>query len=122
MRFLISLSVATVFAVTLLAGCNSTQSENRSANKSTARSTPTAATTPAVGPVAAATPKDGVRRITPAELQAAIEKGEAVVVDVRNQANYQKGHIKDARLIPADQIAARADELPRDKMIVTYCA
>lgn len=124
MRDFISLSAAIVFAVVLLAGCNTIQNENRSANVTTTAPTPVAATTP----MAAATshthnvPNDGVRRITPAELQALVVKGEAIVIDVRSQDAYQRGHIKGARLIPAEQIASRAGELPRDKMIVTYCA
>jgi hypothetical protein len=70
----------------------------------------------------AATPADGVRRITVADLQSALEKGEAMIVDVRSEDSYAAGHIKGARVIPEDQIARRADELPRDKLIVTYCA
>ena len=65
---------------------------------------------------------DGVRRITPAELQAALARGEAVVVDVRNQDMYDRGHTQGARLIPYSDIGARANELPRDKLIVTYCS
>ena len=121
MRAFISLSAAIVFTLMLIAGCNTTQNENRSsANVPAVAPTPVAATTPTATPTA--TPNDGVRRITAAELQAAVEKGEAVVVDVRNQATYQRGHIKGARLIPAEQIASRAGELPRDKTIVTYCS
>ena len=125
MRAFISSSAATVLAVVLLAGCNTTQNENRSAKVPAAAPTPVAATTkptPSLAATQSKEPNDGVRRITPAELQAAMEKGEAVVVDVRGQAAYQRGHIKGALLIPADQIAARAGELPRDKTIVTYCA
>ncbi len=76
----------------------------------------------ATAPTPAATPKDGVRRITVADLQSALEKGEAIVVDVRSEDAYAAGHIKGARVIPEDQITRRADELPRDKLIVTYCA
>ena len=67
-------------------------------------------------------PNDGIRRITPAELQAALARGEAVVVDVRNQEMYDRGHIQGTRLIPYSDIGGRAGELPRDKMIVTYCS
>jgi hypothetical protein len=65
---------------------------------------------------------DGVRRITPAELRQAILKNQAVIVDVRNESSYDEGHIKGARLIPINDIGTRASELPRDKIIVTYCA
>lgn len=46
----------------------------------------------------------------------------AVVIDVRTPAEYQAGHIPGARLIPFDQIAARAAELPpRDRPVLLYC-
>ncbi len=66
--------------------------------------------------------EDGVRRITVAELRQALEKGAAVVVDVRSEEAYKAGHIKGARLIPVDEIAGRVKELPRNKMIITYCS
>lgn len=74
----------------------------------------------------AATPQtvyqDGARRVTTAELDAMLKKGEAFVVDVRNQESYDMGHIPNARLIPAGEILNHVNELPRDKMIVTYCS
>ena len=65
---------------------------------------------------------DGARRVTIDELDAMIKNGEAVIVDVRNQASYDLGHIPGARLIPVGEIANRFNELPRDKTIVTYCS
>ena len=65
---------------------------------------------------------DGVRRITPAEAREAFEKGKAIIVDVRGEDAYNAGHVKGARLIPLNDILARITELPRDKMIITYCS
>lgn len=65
---------------------------------------------------------DGARRITIEELDAMIKNGEAFIVDVRNQASYDLGHIPGSRLIPAGEIANHLSELPRDKTIVTYCS
>jgi hypothetical protein len=65
---------------------------------------------------------DGVRRITPAEARAAIEKGTAIIVDVRNDVVYQASHVKGAILIPSNEIGAYLNQLPRDKMIITYCS
>ena len=69
-----------------------------------------------------APPSDGARRITLPEAQELVKKGQAVVIDVRNQAAYDLGHIQGARLIPAGEILNHVDELPRDKTIVTYCS
>jgi 3-mercaptopyruvate sulfurtransferase SseA len=63
-----------------------------------------------------------VRRITVSQLRDALRKGSAVVVDVRLGRKYAAGHIKGAIHIPSDEIVARANELPRDRLIVAYCA
>ena len=65
---------------------------------------------------------DGVRRVTPAEARAAVEKGQAVIVDVRGEDSFKAGHVKGALWIPVNDIASRTNELPRGKMIITYCS
>jgi predicted sulfurtransferase len=81
------------------------------------------ATAPSPSPVAhQQTPNDSVKRITTTELDDLMKQGKVVVVDVRNQQAYDLGHIRGAKLIPVNQVGERAKELPRDKMIVTYCS
>jgi 3-mercaptopyruvate sulfurtransferase SseA len=65
---------------------------------------------------------DGARRVTIEEMEAMLKAGTAIVIDVRNQAAYDLGHIPGSRLIPAGEILNHISELPRDKMIVTYCS
>jgi rhodanese-related sulfurtransferase len=65
---------------------------------------------------------DGVRRLTPAEARAIVSKGQAVIIDVRGEDSYKAGHIKGALWIPLNDISSRAGELPRGKMIITYCS
>lgn len=64
---------------------------------------------------------DAVRRIPLAELQAAVKSSQAVIVDVRSQAEYETGHIPGALHIPFLDMPQRAKELPHDRLIVTYC-
>jgi 3-mercaptopyruvate sulfurtransferase SseA len=64
---------------------------------------------------------DGARRVTIDEMEAMVKDGTAIVIDVRNQAAYDQGHIPGSRLIPAGEIVNHISELPRDKTIVTYC-
>jgi len=71
-------------------------------------------------PPAQTTPDDGVPRITVAEAREALEKGKAIIVDVRSESSYHVGHILGALWMP--DIASRTKELPRDKMIITYCS
>ena len=65
---------------------------------------------------------NAVRRVTPAEAKAAVDKGQAVLVDVRGEDSYKAGHVKGALWIPVNEIGARAGELPRGKTIITYCS
>ena len=65
---------------------------------------------------------DGARRVTIEEMEAMVRDGTAVVIDVRNQAAYDAGHIPGSKLIPAGEILNHINELPRDKTIVTYCS
>ena len=42
------------------------------------------------------------------------------VIDVRGDEEYAAGHIPGARHIPGDRLAARLEELPRDRPVVIY--
>ena len=112
MRLFSLFTVAVILTITLMA-CNSTDAGKVNSNAARTTSTP---------PAPAQPPNDGVRRITPAELSAEIARGNAVVVDVRSEMAFKESRIKGARLIPVNQVLAKAGELPRDKLIVTYCA
>ncbi len=46
----------------------------------------------------------------------------ALLLDVRTEREYQTGAIPGAMLIPIDELRRRADELPRDRPIIAYCA
>lgn len=96
-----------VLGATVLAGCNAKDTVNTKA-----------APLPGSDTVYA----DGARRVTADELDTMLKNGQAIVVDVRNQASYDAGHIPGAKLIPSGEILNHLDELPRDKMIVTYCS
>jgi 3-mercaptopyruvate sulfurtransferase SseA len=65
---------------------------------------------------------DGAPRVTTAELDKMMKEGKAYVVDVRSQDSYDMGHIPGSKLIPAAEILNHLNELPRDKMIITYCS
>ncbi|HEY3582118.1 MAG TPA: rhodanese-like domain-containing protein [Pyrinomonadaceae bacterium] len=73
--------------------------------------------------VAAATPyPDGARRVTIDEMESLVKEGKAVLIDVRSQDAYDAGHIPGAKLIPAAEILNHLSELPKDKLIITYCS
>jgi predicted sulfurtransferase len=105
-----SLKPLILFAAITLAACNAADTKS------------TTATAPTPAPTVIAHQSDNTARVTTTELEQLMKDGKVVVVDVRNKASYDLGHIRGAKLIPVTEIGARADELPRDKMIVTYCS
>lgn len=70
---------------------------------------------PSVDPLAAA------RRVTALEAKMAVEKGTAVLVDVRPKESYDLEHAQGALTLPLSDLPARANELPKDKLVITYC-
>ena len=62
-------------------------------------------------------------KITPAELKKLIDAGaqDYVLVDVRDEAEYNEGHIRGALNIPTDVFASRSEVLPKEKKIIVYC-
>ena len=107
MRLVISFFVLSLLGALAQSGCNSAEQKNK-------------------GPIAVASPAapapDGARRVTVSELQDLLAKNQAVVIDVRNEASYNAGHVHGARLIPEAEILNHIDELPKNKLIVTYCS
>jgi rhodanese-related sulfurtransferase len=65
---------------------------------------------------------DGVPRVTPDEVRELLKQGKAVLVDVRGTPVYKAGHVKGALDIALADIAQRAAELPKNKIILTYCS
>lgn len=126
MRFMFSLAAVFALSATLLllAGCNPAAFDGQTnANTApTATTAPTTTTNVPNAPPAPPQPTDGVRRITVAELQQELAANKALVVDVRGDGAYKAGHIKGSIMIPAAEIDQHVNELPKDKLIVTYCS
>ena len=60
-------------------------------------------------------------RIEAAELKKLVDKGDAVLLDVRSQNAWDMGHAEGAIHIPLGELSARLDEVPRDKLVAAYC-
>ena len=111
MRSYLFYAAALLVAASIFIGCNSA----KNAQTTAAQKSPSTAG-------ADTTYADGARRVTTAELAEMMKSNGAFVVDVRDQASFDAGHIPGARLIPAGQILNHVNELPKDKLIVTYCS
>jgi hypothetical protein len=63
-----------------------------------------------------------IARIGLAAARTQAAQGDAILVDVRPVGSYAAQHIAGAISMPFTQVARRYRELPRDKLIIFYCA
>ncbi|WP_271853465.1 MBL fold metallo-hydrolase [Planococcus maritimus] len=59
--------------------------------------------------------------VSPIEAQEMAEKGQAYVLDVRNQTEFDEGHIDNAQHIMVGTLKNRLDEIDTDKTIIVQC-
>ena len=111
MRFL-TFSITALALAVLLTACSLMDSKSNSQAQNS-NTPPTVASTPY---------PDGARRVTIKELESMMKDGKVLVVDVRNQDSFDEGHIPGSKLIPSGEILNHLQELPRNKLIVTYCS
>ncbi len=66
--------------------------------------------------------RSGGQAVGPTEAVQLMNQG-AVLVDVRSQAEFDSGHILDARHVPQDEVAKAAETLKRfkEKVVVVCC-
>lgn len=57
----------------------------------------------------------------PVELKNFIQKGGVKIVDVREEADYQAGHIPGAISIPKAELANNIEKLSKEEITVIYC-
>ncbi|WP_143307428.1 ArsR/SmtB family transcription factor [Chitinophaga vietnamensis] len=50
-----------------------------------------------------------------------IRKGDVILLDVRPEEEYNRGHIHRAISMPVDKLGRMLKDLPKNKMIVAYC-
>ena len=120
MRYVFLSSLVLLMALGLFVACNSNE-ELISQSPSSKPGQAKPAQSPAQNPNVATNPSDSARRITAEELHKLWEKNDVLIVDTRNELSFKQSHIKGAILIPANEFSSRSGELPRDKMIATYC-
>ena len=112
----LSTSAAALLLATLLA-CGAGAQSQPDATMRTAQNKQTNVPLPSPTPRA-----DGVRLVTVEELSRLLERDGAVALDVRGSVEFEMGHIKGAVAMPLGLVATRAQELPKEKLIVPYCA
>jgi flagellar basal body-associated protein FliL len=66
-------------------------------------------------------PYPDVPRVSLQDAQDKLAQDQAILVDVRSRASYDKSHAAGAVSMPEEEITGRLAELPRDKDIILYC-
>jgi rhodanese-related sulfurtransferase len=63
----------------------------------------------------------GVIEISPAQAQAALDSGDAQLVDVREDHEYAAGHIAAARHVELQELPSQAGTLDRERPVIFQC-
>ena len=72
----------------------------------------------------AQTKNEVAKDVTVTEFAELIEKGKGLLLDVRTPEEFNKGHIKDAKIINYydEDFDAQIEKLDKDKPVYVYCA
>ena len=62
-----------------------------------------------------------MEELPPDRVNELVSSGQAQLVDVRTDEEWEAGRIPDARHIPLDRLAQTAETLERDRPVVFYC-
>ena len=60
-------------------------------------------------------------RVTTLQATQLINQGKAIVVDVREPAEFSAGHLRDAKNIPLGELSNRIGELDKSKAVIAVC-
>ena len=71
--------------------------------------------------ISAETLDDMPYEMNPQEVYDAIQTGEVMVIDVREQWEYEDGHLPSAVLIPMMEVQNRLFEIPTDQHVIVTC-
>lgn len=65
----------------------------------------------------------GPANVTSTQASSLLAKNNKVVlVDVRTPEEYRQAHLRGSLLIPLGELNRRAQEIPRDRPVLVYCA
>jgi rhodanese-related sulfurtransferase len=65
--------------------------------------------------------RDNFEYENPLTLNEINERKDIYLLDVRPVDEYEKGHIPKAASIPLEKLKNRLEEIPKDKLVITYC-
>lgn len=67
--------------------------------------------------------RDKVQSISPKDAYEMLNQGESItLIDVRSASEFNGGHVPQARLMPLQMLASRANELTPEQPLLVICA
>ena len=78
------------------------------------------APTPVATPIALTSP-DQIERMGPAEARVLMERGDALLYDVRPRAVSEEKHAEGALSLPEEELGNLVASVPQDKQLILYC-
>jgi rhodanese-related sulfurtransferase len=63
----------------------------------------------------------GETELAPVRVRELAESGEAALIDVRRDYEWDEGRLPGARHVEMNQLTANADSIPKDRPVVFYC-
>ena len=114
MRLILSFFAIAILALGVLTACNSAEWKNTRALRRLRRQRATGGRDAPVPTVYAA-----LRSLNSRRLLARMRRW---LLTCATEASYNQGHIRGSKLIPEAEVVNRIDELPKNKLIVTYCS
>jgi hypothetical protein len=106
--------LAVIAVIGILVGCGDSAIKSNSASNSQVGANRTVPE--------ANIPFPSVPRISLAEAKADFDAGTAVFIDTHSPATYETEHVAGSINIPATELAANIDKVPKDKKIIAYCS
>jgi hypothetical protein len=122
MKFFLKLgsSALTVGMAITAAGCANSGASTRTAGATAAGAQSAQSATAIPSPPQNA--EDKIPRVKVEEAKNLVAEGKAIFIDVRVGDAYKTSHIKGALEIPLNKLeAGDFKDLPKDKLIITYC-
>lgn len=120
------LSVLLLVLMAIYIGCGPAPGASSEAVLMAPTGAPRPSTTDTLTAPAAETPAPPIasapERITVEEVKKLLDSGASLLfVDTRARTQFNQGHIAGAMSLPEDETGSRYQELPTDRLIITYC-
>lgn len=59
--------------------------------------------------------------LAPERVRELVDAGEAELIDVRVDYEWEAGHLAGARHVEVNELTAQADSIPKDRSVIFYC-